>query len=56
MRARLTHIRRALAATGGRVNGPKGAAKVLGMNPSTLRSRMEKLGITAPSTSPLPLQ
>jgi formate hydrogenlyase transcriptional activator len=27
------------------VNGPRGAAKVLGLNPSTLRNRMKKLGI-----------
>jgi formate hydrogenlyase transcriptional activator len=40
------HIRQALAATGGRVHGPDGAAALLGINPSTLRSRMKKLGIT----------
>jgi formate hydrogenlyase transcriptional activator len=39
------HIRRALAASGGRINGPRGAAAVLGINPSTLRSRMERLGL-----------
>jgi formate hydrogenlyase transcriptional activator len=39
------HIRRALAATGGRIHGPRGAANILAINPSTLRSRMEKLGI-----------
>ena len=27
------------------INGEKGAAKSLGINPNTLRSRMEKLGI-----------
>jgi transcriptional regulator with GAF, ATPase, and Fis domain len=27
------------------VEGPRGAAKVLGLQPSTLRSRMKKLGI-----------
>jgi formate hydrogenlyase transcriptional activator len=41
------HIRRALAATGGRIHGPDGAAELLGINPSTLRSRMQKLGISA---------
>jgi len=41
------HIRRALAATGGRIHGPRGAANILDINPSTLRSRMEKLGIEA---------
>jgi transcriptional regulator with GAF, ATPase, and Fis domain len=40
------HIRRALAAAGGRVHGPLGAAELLGINPSTLRSRMQKLGIS----------
>jgi transcriptional regulator with GAF, ATPase, and Fis domain len=39
------HIRRALAATKGRIHGPSGAAALLGINPSTLRSRMEKLEI-----------
>ena len=41
------HIRRALAVTGGRIHGPRGAANILDINPSTLRSRMEKLGIEA---------
>lgn len=40
------HIRQALAATEGRVDGPDGAAALLGINPSTLRSRMKKLGIS----------
>jgi transcriptional regulator with GAF, ATPase, and Fis domain len=39
------HIRRALAATKGKVHGPGGAADLLGINPNTLRSRMRKLGI-----------
>jgi len=41
------HIRRALAASNGRIHGPRGAANILDINPSTLRSRMEKLGIEA---------
>jgi transcriptional regulator with GAF, ATPase, and Fis domain len=41
------HIRRVLAATGGRINGPRGAASILAINPNTLRSRMQKLGIAA---------
>ena len=41
------HIRRALEATGGRVHGSGGAAELLGINASTLRSRMQKLGISA---------
>jgi PAS domain S-box-containing protein len=28
------------------ITGPRGAAKILGLNPSTLRSRIKKLGIT----------
>ena len=36
---------RVLWATGGRIAGPGGAAEILDMNPSTLRSRLKKLGI-----------
>jgi len=39
------HILRALHETGWVIHGKKGAAEILGINPSTLRSRMEKLGI-----------
>ena len=39
------HIERALAATLGRVDGPFGAARVLRINPHTLRARMRKLGV-----------
>jgi len=39
------HIRRVLESTGGRIKGPGGAAEILGMKPSTLRSRMQRLGI-----------
>jgi len=39
------HIHRALKITDGRIHGPEGAAQLLGINPSTLRSRMKKLGI-----------
>ena len=39
------HIRAALDRTGGQVAGPGGAAEILAMNPSTLRFRMQKLGI-----------
>ena len=38
-------IRQTLAETGGRLAGPGGAAEILKINPSTLRSRMKKLGI-----------
>ena len=40
------HILRALEATKWRISGEKGAAELLGLNRSTLRSRMEKLGIS----------
>jgi len=39
------HIRRALKAADGKVHGPGGAAALLGINPSTLRHRMRKLGL-----------
>ncbi|MBY0278513.1 sigma 54-interacting transcriptional regulator [Candidatus Binatia bacterium] len=39
------HIVAALRETGWRIDGPNGAARVLELNPSTLRSRMKKLGI-----------
>ena len=39
------HIRRVLERVNGRVHGKGGAAELLGMNPSTLRYRMNQLGI-----------
>lgn len=39
-------ITKALAAANGKVKGPDGAAALLGVNPSTLRNRMKKLGIS----------
>ncbi len=39
------HIRRVMEITGGRVEGENGAAKLLDMNPGTLRHKMRKLGI-----------
>jgi transcriptional regulator with GAF, ATPase, and Fis domain len=39
------HIERALGATHGRVEGPHGAARLLRINPHTLRARMRKLRI-----------
>jgi len=39
------HIERALAATRGRIEGQRGAAAILDINPHTLRARMRKLGI-----------
>ena len=44
------HIVAVLKSTGGVVEGRKGAASILGMHPNTLRSRMKKLGITAPKS------
>jgi transcriptional regulator with GAF, ATPase, and Fis domain len=42
----VSHIRRALDSASGIIHGPQGAARLLGINPSTLRSRMKKLGMT----------
>lgn len=41
----VTHIRRALDSSAGRIEGESGAAKKLGLHPSTLRARMRKFGI-----------
>ena len=39
------YIQIILENTGGRIGGPKGAAKILGMKRSTLNTRMYKLGM-----------
>jgi transcriptional regulator with GAF, ATPase, and Fis domain len=39
------HIQRVLKLTKGKIHGPGGAAETLGVNPNTLRNRMDKLGI-----------
>jgi formate hydrogenlyase transcriptional activator len=39
------YIREVLRQTKGMVGGKGGAAEILGLPPSTLRSRMKKLGI-----------
>ena len=39
------HIIEVLEMTGWRVSGEKGAAKILGLKPTTLEARMNKLGI-----------
>jgi DNA-binding NtrC family response regulator len=39
------HIMTALELTGWRVSGEKGAARLLGIKPTTLEARMKKLGI-----------
>jgi len=45
-----SNISKALELCGWRVSGEGGAAKLLGINPSTLSSRMKALGITRPNT------
>jgi transcriptional regulator with GAF, ATPase, and Fis domain len=42
------HIVRVLRGTGWKIEGQKGAAKILNLHPSTLRSRVKKLGIKRP--------
>jgi hypothetical protein len=42
-------IERTLEITRGRVSGPRGAATILGLKPTTLQSRMRKLGVRRPS-------
>jgi|GEM_PF-60492 len=39
------HIKKVLALSKGKINGPGGAAEILKINPNTLRNRMKKLGI-----------
>jgi len=41
-------IEATLVRTGGKISGPRGAAAVLGLKPSTLVSRMQKLGVRRP--------
>ncbi|HYK91333.1 MAG TPA: sigma 54-interacting transcriptional regulator [Acidobacteriota bacterium] len=43
------HILSALQRTGGVIEGPRGAAKILNLHPNTLRHRMKKLGISRPA-------
>jgi transcriptional regulator with GAF, ATPase, and Fis domain len=47
------HIQRILQSTHWRIEGATGAAKILGLCPSTLRTRMRKLGISRPATGPV---
>jgi formate hydrogenlyase transcriptional activator len=46
--AERSHIENTLVSAGWVLEGPKGAAATLGLNPSTLRSRMKRLGIQRP--------
>jgi transcriptional regulator with GAF, ATPase, and Fis domain len=48
------HILRVLERCGWRINGEGNAAAVLGLEPSTLRSRMQKLGIRRPARPQAP--
>ena len=41
----IQHIRKVLSTTNGKIHGEAGAADLLGINASTLRNRMNKLGI-----------
>jgi transcriptional regulator with GAF, ATPase, and Fis domain len=45
------HIRSVLENSGWRVRGPGGAADRLGLKPTTLETRMAKLGLKRPGTS-----
>src|SRR5262249_1022161 len=46
------HITAALKQANGVIDGPRGAARILGLHPNTLRSRMKKLGIKRTSHEP----
>jgi transcriptional regulator with GAF, ATPase, and Fis domain len=45
------HIRLVLERCGWAIDGPRGAAHLLGLHPSTLRSRLKKLGLRRPSSA-----
>jgi transcriptional regulator with GAF, ATPase, and Fis domain len=45
------HIEKVLLETRGKASGPNGAAAILGLKPTTLLSRMKKMGIKKPSLS-----
>jgi PAS domain S-box-containing protein len=47
-----THIARVLSQCNWVIEGERGAASILGLNPSTLRFRMQKLGIRKPKLQP----
>jgi transcriptional regulator with GAF, ATPase, and Fis domain len=48
------HITAVVEAAGWKIEGPEGAAKILGLPPSTLRARMKKLEIQARKLWPPP--
>ncbi|MBU1052734.1 MAG: sigma 54-interacting transcriptional regulator [Proteobacteria bacterium] len=39
------HIQKAIKITGGKINGPGGAAELLNINPNTLKSKIRKMGL-----------
>jgi formate hydrogenlyase transcriptional activator len=41
------YLRRVLVHTKGRISGPQGAAAILDVHPNTLRSKLDRLGLTA---------
>ncbi len=41
----INHIQKVLLKSDGKIHGKGGAAELLGINPNTLRNRMNKLGI-----------
>jgi transcriptional regulator with GAF, ATPase, and Fis domain len=46
------HILAVLEKTGWRISGPRGAAAILGVKPTTLEHRIGKLGISGPGNAP----
>jgi len=50
--AERAHLQRALERCGWRIRGPGGAAAVLALKPTTLESRMKKLGLARPGNLP----
>ena len=42
------NLRAALEQTGWKIYGPRGAAELLGLKPTTLASRMKKMGLQRP--------
>ncbi|MFO7692995.1 MAG: sigma 54-interacting transcriptional regulator [Vicinamibacterales bacterium] len=48
------HVLGVLQQTGWRIRGPRGAAVILGLPPTTLENRMTRLGIARPGKTPQP--
>ena len=46
------HVLTVLKQTGGVIEGPNGAARILNLHPNTLRSRMKKLGVPTKRSEP----